>query len=125
MRSTLVICVAALVAATSTAGALAASDGGARTRPTLRLVNTAPLTIVGSHFRAGELVRIVVRGSQPTQRRARAARTGTFRVVLETWTMDRCGTPLVIQAIGARSGLAALKELPQPACPPPLGGTLP
>jgi hypothetical protein len=125
MRPTLVICVAALVAAISTAGALAASDGGAKIRPTVRLVNNAPLTIVGSHFRAGELVRIVVRGSQATQRRARAARTGTFKVVLETWTMDRCGTPLVIQAVGARSGLAAVKELPQPACPPPLGGALP
>lgn len=111
----LVIAVVVALAGVQASGATANQP-----RPTLRLTGKAPVTIVGARFRPGEIVRIVAPGPAPTQRRVRVARDGSFRVVLQTWTLDRCGTPVVIQAFGIRSGSISLKLPPQPACPPPL-----
>jgi len=125
MRSMIVAAVVLLVATAGAGSAIAAEGARSSQRPVLTLIDRSPLTIAGAQFRPGELVRIAVRGAHATQRRIRAGRSGGFQIVLQAWILDRCGTPVVIEAIGIRSGAIAVKPAPQPACPPPLAGPQP
>jgi hypothetical protein len=109
----------ALLACLIAAAASAAAVQAAATRPTLRLVEKAPLTLRGSGFQAGERVRVTVAVDGPRRTRStRASRTGAFTVELPAIVVyDPCLSSLVATAVGARGDSATLKY-PQRACPP-------
>jgi len=101
--------------------ALAAAGGGAATttpRPALRVVATAPVAVLGTHFHRHEPVAVMVStGTRSVTRRAVASATGSFRATTSL-SVDRCGDGLlVVRATGARGSKAALKY-PLPECPP-------
>jgi hypothetical protein len=74
-------------------------------RPQLRLVDSAPLTLTGLHFRSREFVRVTVTdGRRTLVRQARASTTGAFTVAFAGVRYDPCGTPPEITARGMRSG---------------------
>ena len=97
------------------AGAAGAAEVHAK--PALRLTDRTPVTIAGSGFVSGErvLVRVASRGTWT--RRATAGGSGTFRVVVQSATVDRCELLRAV-ATGSRGSRATLKLLPQPACNP-------
>jgi hypothetical protein len=109
----------ALLACLIAVAAFAAAVQAAATRPTLRLVQKAPVTIRGSGFHAGERVRVTVSADGPKETRSmRASRTGVFTVELPaTVVYDPCNSSLVATAVGAGGDSATLKY-PQRACPP-------
>jgi hypothetical protein len=92
----------------------------ARPKAHLRLLDRAPLTVTGAHFRAGEHVRIVVVATVPASRSVRASRDGSFTARFDSVSVGRCGE-LAVQAVGARGDRASLKVLQQQDCAPGLG----
>jgi hypothetical protein len=110
------------LAAIGMALVLAPAGLSSPTRPKahLRLVDRAPLIVKGSHFRAGERVRITIVASVPASRSVRAARDGSFTARFDAVSVGRCGE-LAVQALGARGDRAALKVLQQEDCAPGLG----
>jgi hypothetical protein len=89
----------------------------ATTAPSLRLVDSSPLTVRGVAFKAHERVRVTAYLESGTLQAAlRAGPRGGFTVTFEEIAV-RCG--FTVQAVGAGGSRASLK-LPQPACPPPL-----
>jgi hypothetical protein len=88
-------------------------------RPALRLVDSAPITVRGTSFKAKELVRVTfVQGATRTTRTRRATLRGSFTTSAgEDSRLDRCGDLLLITAIGGRGSRASLKY-PLPDCPP-------
>jgi len=97
------------------AGAAVAAD--LRTKPALRVADRSPVTVAGTAFVSRERVLVTVSSSHTWTRRATAGARGTFRVVFEGATVDRCEVVRVV-ATGARGSRATLKLLPQPACNP-------
>lgn len=81
----------------------------------LTLADTAPLTVKGTRFQAGERVKLVVSRSVSISRVVRAGARGGFTVKFSV-NLDRCG-PLLIRAIGAR-GSRATVDATQIACAP-------
>lgn len=107
-----VLCAAVLAAVVVAGGA---SSGTAT--PSLRLVDSSPLTVKGVAFKARERVRVTATLESGTLRAVvRASRRGVFTVTFEEIAV-RCG--FTVRAVGAGGSRASLK-LPQPACPPPL-----
>ena len=106
---TTVLALALAVVASNAVGASAESS----TRPTLRLLDRAPLTVGGRHFAPRESV-TVRRGARI--RVTRANRSGSFVLVLGGH-VDRCNAVRVV-AVGSGGSRAILKILPSPACPP-------
>jgi hypothetical protein len=101
-----------------TATALAASAGP---KANLMLASTAPVKVVGTHFKIRESVKVTLSLQQETfVRQVRATSRGTFTVRFDgARIIDRCSAGLRITAVGARGSRAAVK-LPQPLCPPAL-----
>jgi hypothetical protein len=89
-------------------------------RPTLRLVDSTPIVLRGSHFRAHErvLVRLTV-SELERARNVRANAAGSFTVTYASVSFDRCSADFSAVATG-RSGSRASVKLAQLACPPPL-----
>lgn len=87
----------------------------------LRLADGSPVTLVGRGFGPGEAVRLTVRmGERLAVRRVTAGTRGGIRVVLRTWTYDRC-TGLRVLAAGSFGHRAGLRLVPiYEACPPPV-----
>lgn len=106
----IVVVALSLVVAIVAAPALGAGNCGK-----LSLVDTAPLTVKGSRFKAGERVKLVVSGSASLSRIVRAGPGGGFAVVFKA-AFDRCD-PLLIRATGARGSRATI-DLTQVACAP-------
>lgn len=99
------------------AALVAGGASPATATPSLRLVDSSPLTVKGVAFKARERVRVTATLESGTLRAvARATRRGTFVVTFEEISV-RCG--FTVRAVGAAGSRATLK-LPQPACPPPL-----
>lgn len=90
--------------------AFAAGHGGK-----LILVDTTPLVVKGSRFKAGERVKLVVTGSVSLSRVVRASAGGRFAVTFKV-SLDRCD-PLLVRAIGTRGSRATI-DLTQVACAP-------
>lgn len=96
------------------------ASGTAPARPVLRLVDSAPVVLRGSHFLPRErvLVRLTV-GELKRAKNVRATAAGRFSAVFSSVSYDRCAAHLSAVATG-RGGSRASLKLPQPACPPPL-----
>jgi len=107
-----------LAAGVVAAGVLASfAFGAARIHPLLKLVATSPVKVHGTHFRSAERVRVTFDlGAQNVVRTVRASRAGAFTTSTDA-DFDRCGTLVVIRAVGARSGAATVK-LQLPECAP-------
>jgi hypothetical protein len=92
------------------------SASASATRPVLRLVSYAPVSVRGVHFEPRERVRVVLSGTQSERHRVRATAAGTFRVSFTSTTDDPCSAAFTIRAVGTRGSFALLKVRPQ--CPP-------
>jgi hypothetical protein len=91
-------------------------DGGSR--PDLRVVKTAPLTVVGSGFEARERVRLTFQAGRrkPATRSVQATPNGSFRTAFDLLlAVDPCEGSLVLTATGSRGSSASWKR----ACRPP------
>lgn len=101
--------------------ALAASASAGTTKPTLRIVDPAPLTVRGAGFHAEQSVRLKLSqdGKTLVRRTVRSGLRGGFTASFTAVTLHRCGGDLAITASDASGRLAAAK-LPLPDCPPPL-----
>ena len=97
-------------------------DAALAVAPTLRLVKLAPLTLRGSHFQAGERVRVTLtfrRIRMVRTLRADAAGRFTYRYVT-LLALEPCRSTLVVTAFGTASGLrAAYKRRCRPPDPLP------
>jgi hypothetical protein len=89
------------------------------TRPSIRIVSMAPLTVRGTHFAARERVRVTFRTSVDAPVvTVRATAAGTFTTATPVGlTYDRCSTPLFVSAAGA-SGDHVVLKVPLRLCPP-------
>ena len=99
-------------------GALAATE-----RPTLRLIDTDPLTVRGANFKAGEQVSITASFRRDARlvrvsKTARAVAAGTFTAALPGAQAPNCA-PWSVSATGASGTHAAVKIVPR-CGPPPL-----
>ena len=92
-----------------------AEAGAAGTRASLRIVKTAPLTVRGSGFGAGERVKLLVNAGRPLARTVKAGSRGAFAVRFDV-EVDRC-TAVVVQAFGNRGSRASV-DLTAPDCTP-------
>ena len=87
--------------------------GGAAKRPTLRILELAPVRIQGTNFQPGERVKLLVNAGGPVAKSLRAGSRGGFSVRLGV-SLRGCDA-LVVQAIGAR-GSRAMVDLTRPGC---------
>jgi hypothetical protein len=94
--------------------------GSTSAQPELRLVDSTPLVLRGSHFRAHEavLVRVTV-NDVVRSKKVRATVAGVFSAVYPLVSYDRCSDVLSAVATG-RGGSRDSLKLPQAACPPRL-----
>jgi hypothetical protein len=114
MRYAVVI---ALAAGLALLGSSANGAGDATGKATLKLIRGAPVTVRGTHFEAGERVRLVASSEGQRTRRVTASTAGAF-VAQFPFAFDRCNG-LIIQAIGSDGSRATLKQ-PELLCPPRL-----
>jgi len=115
-----VLLAAALVVVAALA---AAADGPAATRPSLRPVAFAPLTIAAQGFAPGEHVTVTVSAGARRTLEAVAGPTGSFRARF-SFAQPRC-TAWVVRAAGS-SGSRATYQTPPGACGPRVvAGTAP
>jgi hypothetical protein len=115
--------IALLVIALGSTGTVAA---GTERRPALRLLDSMPLVVRGTGFRAGEHVRLTLLTPRPTRTAARtASRAGTFTARI-TLTPILCQRARAVVAVGDRGSRARLK-LAGSDCwaPPPLDSRKP
>lgn len=99
--------------------ALAAGQGGdadgSGVKPRLS-VDLAPFAVGGSGFRAGETVRITVRGAVASSRKAKASAAGQFSARFPGLRVESCRSGfLIITATGDMGSRAQLRRMP-PAC---------
>jgi hypothetical protein len=93
---------------------LGQANGGTAAKPQLTLVSATPLTIVGTGFRAGEMVRVSVRGDIGSgSARDDAGRNGRIVVRFRRVKLGRC-PEYVIVARGDEGSRAVLRSLPRP-----------
>jgi hypothetical protein len=97
-----------------------AGGAAAAPRPALRLLSeTDPMIVKGTGFRAKERVTVTLKVVTPAatwRRTVVATRTGTFRAVMGSEQLGRCG--FNVRATGSRGSVATLKSPPLPACMP-------
>jgi hypothetical protein len=108
---------AVLVALVWATGALSAPSGA---KPHLRLLDRAPFTVNGTHFRPRERVRLKVVAAETQTRSVRTSASGSFTTQFDAVSIGRCGS-LSVRAVGAQSDQASLKVLAAEDCAPGLG----
>jgi hypothetical protein len=117
MRRWLIATSAVVAAGAVTLAALAASERGdndsAASKPRLS-VDFAPFVVAGSGFRAGETVRVIVRGAVASTRTAKASGAGRISVRFPGLT-DECPRFLIVTATGDKGSRAQFRRMP-PAC---------
>jgi hypothetical protein len=117
MRRWLIATSAVVAAGAVTLAALAASERGdndsAASKPRLS-VDFAPFVVAGSGFRAGETVRVIVRGAVASTRTAKASGAGRISVRFPALT-DDCPRFLIVTATGDKGSRAQFRRMP-PAC---------
>jgi hypothetical protein len=105
---------ASAVAATLLLGVCGSALAGAQARrPTLRILDVAPLKVQGANFKPGERVTLLVNAGRPLTKGLKAGGHGGFTVRLGV-SVKGC-TAVVVQAIGAR-GSRAMADLTMPGC---------
>jgi hypothetical protein len=105
--------VAAVALAALAAAERGESEGAAKPRLS---VDLAPLVVGGNGFRAGETVRVTVRGDAvASTRRAKASATGRIRVRFPGLRLEQCPGYLIITAKGDKGSRAQVRRVP-PAC---------
>jgi hypothetical protein len=104
-----------LLAASVAVLAIAASAAvAASTRPALRLVDAQPLVVRATGFAPLEHVTVTATARRSTTvRRLRAGTRGGFTVRFAT-TFDHCTGVTQLRAVGARSGVVAIRPSPRP-----------
>ncbi len=111
MKAVLSAVLAGLVLASCAAAASTA-------RPALRLVQSQPPIVSGSHFHPAERVKVTFNvGAQRFVRIVRTSRSGSFSASAAPGALDRCGDLLLVIAVGLRGDSARVK-LQLPDCPP-------
>jgi hypothetical protein len=116
MRRGLIATSAVVAAGAVTLAALAAGqrgDTGSAAKPRLS-VDFTPFVVGGSGFRAGETVRIMVRGAAATTRTAKASSAGRISVRFPALG-DDCPRFLIVTATGDKGSRAQFRRMP-PAC---------
>ena len=101
----------AVTVALSTAGV--AFAGSEARQPSLQILDTAPLTVRGTSFKAGERVTLLVNVGKPLTKAVKAGPRGGFTARLAV--RPGGGTAIVVQAIGAR-GSRAMADVTKPDC---------
>jgi hypothetical protein len=119
--TTLTVVLVLGVAASSLAAApgpppLDIPPGISASKPRLMVGPLYPLTVRGLRFRSRESVTVMLDGGKRGMKKARANRSGTFRVQFDV-RIARCGT-VNIRAVGAR-GSRATYQMPRPDCREP------
>jgi hypothetical protein len=110
------IATSAVAAGAVTLAALAAGqrgDTGSAAKPRLS-VDFTPFVVAGSGFRAGETVRVIVRGAVASTRTAKASGAGRISVRFPGLG-DDCPRYLIITATGDKGSRAQFRRMP-PAC---------
>ena len=98
------------------AALLAGGASATRPKPGVRIAVELPLTVVGSSFQAGELVRVEAAGRFGTRTaRVRATAAGRFRVRFAGVSGDACSLRR-IDASGAKGSRAFVRLIPG-VCP--------
>jgi hypothetical protein len=105
--------VLATVAGLLLAGAGAAYSAGEAKRPTLRILELAPVRIQGTNFKPGERVKLLINAGGPVAKSVRAGPRGGFTTRLDVSVRGCDG--LVVQAIGGR-GSRAMTDVTRPGC---------
>jgi hypothetical protein len=104
-----------LTAALAVSGS--AAEAGADQKAKLRVVDTRPLALHGTGFRAGESVRVTLLASvKRLVRHAKAGRNGSFKVSFPTGG-EGC-TLMLAHAVGSQ-GSQATARVGRAPCPPP------
>jgi hypothetical protein len=88
----------------------------AATRPSLALLDRAPIVLRGRSFVPGERVRVTVSTTVRRTRDVRAGSRGGFTVRFTGLIVPRCGG-FIARARGSSGDLATMK-IPLPACQP-------
>jgi len=111
----------ALILAIAAAAAVAASAQGRTARtPTLKVIDTHPLVVVGTGFVARERVTVSALTSLgPRFVTTRATARGVFRVLVGRFTQP-CGKPFAVRARGAAGSRATVRLEASPCVPPPI-----
>jgi len=102
--------------ATTVLAAFLAPQDQAVTRPSLALVDRAPIVLRGRSFVPGERVRVTVSTTVRRTRDVRAGSRGGFVVRFTGLIVPRCGG-LIARARGSSGDLATMK-IQLPACQP-------
>jgi hypothetical protein len=91
----------------------------AQTKPTLRLVRDTPLTLRGSGFRSGEIVRLTLlrAGKGRVDRSIRAGAAGTFTARFPLLVATQPCRSLTVRAVGAEGRQALYTHRCQPPDP--------
>jgi hypothetical protein len=92
---------------------VALAQGEAAGKPRLS-VDLSPFVVVGTGFKAGETVRISVRGAAGGSRSGKASRAGRISVRFPG-DVERCHGLLIITAKGDQGSRAQLRSMPR-AC---------
>jgi hypothetical protein len=112
VRRTLVLFVALLAVAATAAGALSAGSGLRSAPAQLRLIDTDPVTLRASGFKAYEHARLSVSdGKRLMQRSATAGSGGGFTMRLPGVDANSC-TGFSVTVIGDRGSRATYKRAP-------------
>jgi hypothetical protein len=92
-----------------------AAGAASAAAPTVRIVAIDPVLVRGAGFVPSERVRVtVVAGHAKRGRTTVTTRSGTFAIDLGALSRDnRCGTTIVVSAVGARGDRAAAKLPPR------------
>lgn len=114
-----VLVTAALAAVVAFALGLAGAEAEVTRTPTLRMLDSSPLTVRGTAFKPRERVRVTAVADVRRVRALRVSRAGTFTTRFADLALDPCSGGGRVLAVGARGSSAELKVVPR-MCPPPL-----
>lgn len=97
-----------------------ALSSGTRAKPQLKVLATRPLVVQGTHFQAGERVRVTAKTSGAATRTVRATAAGSFKATFSSVSVGRC-EGATITAVGVARDRATSKVLQDQDCAPGLG----
>jgi hypothetical protein len=90
------------------------AEGGSAAKPRLRVTDLTPFAVVGTGFRAGETVRVTVRGEgDSVSATDEAGAGGRIAVRFPRMKLGKCPT-YVIAARGNKGSRAGLRSVPRP-----------
>jgi hypothetical protein len=100
------------LASALTAG-VSCTDASVDTTTRVRMLDTAPVTLRGVGFDAGERVHLSVSlGELTASRTVRAGRAGGFTTAFTSMRYGRCRPPLSVKAMGSRGSRVSWKLVP-------------